>query len=440
MRKFKFNIFNRKPKVDVRSLKAPEISEKDTPDEVYIKLQNAIKELRNQLGDIDNGIDDIIGNDYRAITIQDWLYAIRAADVPFGNNYQPSWVELFDIYANLKQDTHIQGAIDTLDEGLQAKAFNIVDSKGKQLDDVTKLFRSEWFSDYLTNYLNTRLYGFGLIKLSNFDPSDYSLDVTEVNRKHVRPDLNGIVKQQYDQQVWRSWEKQPYKNWNIFVFHDKLGKLSPVVRWYIYKNEVARFWAKYNQSFGIPKVITKTNINDPRRKKNAIDMLKNWVKTGWGVYHTEDVIETASTGSGTGQEFFEKLIRLADEQISKALLGSTMVLDNGSSKSQADVHAQNTARFINSTARKIMYSVNKELIPRLRFIGLPIPKDANFIWDESEDMKMTDKADIVYKLSENYSIRPEVVSDFIGLEVEEKEPEMSQEIQNIINDHKKKLK
>ena len=48
-----------------------------------ISIINRVRELEKVFTDIDKGIDEITGNDYRIITITDWLNAMRSADVPW---------------------------------------------------------------------------------------------------------------------------------------------------------------------------------------------------------------------------------------------------------------------------------------------------------------------------------------------------------------------
>ena len=74
----------------------------------------------------------------------------------------------------------------------------LVDETGERLDDITEMFNSKWFYDFLEEVLKARLWGFGLIQLEKFDPATLDINVREINRDHVRPDLNGVVKTKYD--------------------------------------------------------------------------------------------------------------------------------------------------------------------------------------------------------------------------------------------------
>jgi hypothetical protein len=393
-------------------------------DATEIAIINRIRELEKSMTDIDKGIDEITGNDYRIFTITDWLNAMRAADLPWNDKYYSSWVTLFDLFHNMTQDAHVQSVINTLIEGLTSKDFYIANEDGEKNDEATKIFKSEWLYDYLKMIVNSELWGFNLIQIRSIDYSDFSIVIDEVNRKHVRPDIGGVTKGTYDTTVYKKWDKKPYSDWTVYIFRNVLGQLNACVRWWIYKTEVSRYWAKYNQLYGTPPVIAQTNIKDTRRKDNAIKMLKNWISSKWMVIDKEDeVVQFDTKGGANGQQFFENLIRLCDQQISKAMLGATMGKDDGSSRAQAEVHERETEKGIKSYARLASFSINKELIPRLQFFGFPLPKGAQFVWDNSEKMSMLERTEIVSNLNLNYKVPTDTASEFVGIELEEKEDE-----------------
>lgn len=383
-------------------------------------MMQSLRESEKRFNDIDRGMDEITGVDYRPFTIQDWLYAMRSADQPWEGGYQSNWVKLFDIYYNMVQDAHVQACIETIINAVQSKDFYIANENGDRDEETTNIFKSKWFYDFQESVINSDLWGFGLVQLQDFDGEN--ITVREINRKHVRPDLGGIVKQQYDQSVYQTWKKEPFKTWTIYLYNSRLGKLNPAVRWYIYKTEIARFWAKFNQLYGVPPVIAKTKLTDTNRRKNLVEAVKKWITSRWMVLDTEDEITPfGATSSSSGQQYFENLIRLADEQISKSLLGSTMVLDNGSSRSQSEVHEDNTDKFTASLCRMIKFTVDKELIPRLRKIGFQIPENVHFVWDNSEKLTMKERAEVINLVNLNYKVNEAVAGEFIGIELEEKE-------------------
>jgi phage gp29-like protein len=74
-------------------------------------------------------------------------------------------------------------------------------------------------------------------------------------------------------------------------------------------------------------------------------------------------IEFTETGGGTtADKVFENFARYVDEQISKAVLGQTMTADNGSSKSQAEVHNEVRHDIAAADARALKGTLARDLV------------------------------------------------------------------------------
>ena len=74
-----------------------------------------------------------------------------------------------------------------------------------------------------------------------------------------------------------------------------------------------------------------------------------------------------------------------------------------------------------TTNNHVKYSVNTQLIPRLNNLGFGIGAKYSLVWDNSEKMTMTERADILTKVNTNYKVETSVASEFLGLDLEEKE-------------------
>jgi len=402
-----------------------DLAKTDALNEIENKLNTILASQQKKLKGIDSDVEEMTGFNYAAVTTNKWLYAMRAASQPFGVGFSPDWGGLFDIFANMITDAHIQGSINKLVEGVAKKDFFISNENGEHDTKGTNILKSQWFVDFIKYVVNVRLWGFGLIQIESLNLTDFSICLKEVNRKHVRPDLNGVVKREYDLQPFKKWDKQPYKSSCIYIFDNVLGQLNACVRWYVYKCEIARVWAKYNKTYGIPPIIAKTNLNDTVRKQNAVDGLENWITNNYIVMDLSDEVmpfDSSGKSGGSGQQFFENLMRLCDEQMSKGLLSSTMTMDAMGGNYKGEVHANTTNDIIDSIARTVSYIVTKELLPRLRNFGFPFKEGQRLEIDNSEKITMKEKAEILSILSNGgYSVDIVVASDFIGLELSEKE-------------------
>ena len=63
--------------------------------------------------------------------------------------------------------------------------------------------------------------------------------------------------------------------------------------------------------------------------------------SGFGVMDKDDEMEFMDSSSSKG-EAFAVFLDYLDKQISKLVLGGTMISDNGSSRSQSEVHERTT--------------------------------------------------------------------------------------------------
>ena len=61
------------------------------------------------------------------------------------------------------------------------------------------------------------------------------------------------------------------------------------------------------------------------------------------------------------------------------------------------------------------------LLPKLRALGAPIEQDLNLVWVVEEHLGMTEWAEIITKLSQNYTIPAEEINKRFDIEAEEKE-------------------
>jgi len=203
----------------------------------------------------------------------------------------------------------------------------------------------------------------------------------------------------------------------------KLGKYNKISKMFILKRDCITFWSIYNELFGNPYRVTKTDITDEARRQNAIDAMENMTSAAFSVVHTNDEVEFISNtgGSGNGFNTFQNFIDYANKEMSKAILGSTMVVEDGSSRSQADVHDKNTKSFINSRAKWFENVVNNELIPRMYKLGFPIGIDDIFKFKEEQKTSPTEWAEILQKISPYYETDAENLNKMFGVEFSEKQ-------------------
>lgn len=356
-------------------------------------------------------------------SLQDWQNAYEyAKDVD-----NPDRLELLEIFETVEIDTHVTAISETVFWGIASMDFS-VKGKDKEADaELKELFQTAWFSDWLSIAIESIFWGFSGIQYGAIKDSKFS-SIKSIPRYNIRPKQNGVVWNQNEDKADVLFTDEPYKTWTSFIYprlfadQYQLGKYNKIAKWFILKREVTQFWAIFNEIFGHPFRVTKTDIKDNVRRANAISAMEAMTTASYGVIDLEDEIEfvTAGAGSGAGYKTFSDFIEVADKQMSKGVLGSTMVLDEGSSRSQGEVHMKNTNAFIVGYASIIQNIINDELIPKMSKLGIQISTDAKFEYEHIEKLTKSEWTAIIDKISNKFDIKPETVTELIGIEVEEK--------------------
>lgn len=119
-----------------------------------------------------------------------------------------------------------------------------------------------------------------------------------------------------------------------------LARLVAVM--YMLKSFTVRDWWAFAEKFGIPVVVGKYGSNaTPEQINTLIDAISSIASDAGCAIPESMKLEMQETASrNNGGVLFKEMATWCDEQTSKAVLGQTMTTDNGSSRSQADVHNQ----------------------------------------------------------------------------------------------------
>lgn len=300
-------------------------------------------------------------------TIQKFRIAQRAWENPLN----PNRALMYDIYRDVILDAQVYSQLENRKVQTIGSKFRIVDNEGEENKELTKLFKTKWFHNFLNNSVETFFYGFTLHQLGPiYEDKMKWTDI--VDRYNVKPEPNfQIVVATPGELNGVDYTKAPISNWTIpHGDYRNKGILEKVALIQLYKRWALGTWAEFMELYGQPVRIGKTQTADYESKQNMIDMLANMGTNAWGVFNLDDEIEFIdSMKSSTGDSIHEHLIKYCDEQISKIIVGQTMTSDNGSSRSQAEVHEEVAESIFRNDQKDIEYMVNDELIPRLIRLG-----------------------------------------------------------------------
>lgn len=148
--------------------------------------------------------------------------------------------------------------------------------------------------------------------------------------------------------LWREgWRVMPQRKfWRVTAgadHHDEpygLG-LAHSLYWPVFfKRNDIKFWLVFLEKFGMPTALAKVpagQINDPAVVNKAIQMLRQ-IATDAGVVVPDNVVVELLEAARGGAADYQSLHDAMNGAISKIVVGQTMTTDNGSSRSQAQVH------------------------------------------------------------------------------------------------------
>jgi len=181
------------------------------------------------------------------------------------------------------------------------------------------------------------------------------------------------------------------------------GMAWPVGIFHLFKAMAIKGWLSYVEVFGMPLRLGRYSAE---ADEQAIDDLEEAVRTlgadasatlpDWMQIEFVDAVR----GQG-GPDVFEKLIRWADEQISKGVVSQTMTSDSGASRSQAEVHERMLRTVARRDAMLLARTIQRDVIEpfvRLNFAG-PFPNGmprVSILVEDPEDPKAWHDADLAW--------------------------------------------
>lgn len=374
---------------------------------------------------------------YRITTdLNKYRNAVTAAE----SIYNPQRYQLYQLYQQTMLDPHVTACVSQRKNMLIQSDFNAYDKAGKENEEKSKLFKTKWFYDYLDIAFDSLvLYGTGLIQFEDVIKTNGIEQFKEcelVPRIYVKPELS-IVTNSYADLSGRNYTDEPYRNWCFHIGKKRdlglLLKITPLVIW---KKNAIGAWAEYIEKFGSPIRIGKTDSTDTASVNSMENMLKNMAICAYGVFKLDDEIELIESNNVDAYEVFDKMIERCNQEISKLILGQTMTTDNGSSRSQAEVH-ERILDSVGLSDKQLIYQVNNtQLLPLMNNLGFGL--DGLILDVEQEDefnLEQKGKFDIELLKTGKFTFTPEYIKEKYGTEVViVKEPK-----EESINDYKNNL-
>lgn len=345
--------------------------------------------------------------------IRKWRQALEMA----GDVNTPRLYALQDLYDNLKDDGHFISQIELRKAATLCAPFHIQDRRtGEINEEKTKFFMSEWFYNFMEDALEAPHYGYTLLELT--DPGTMSF--TLVPRRNVVPALS-LVLPEVSASTGISYAVG-FENTLIHVGKvTDLGLMANICGQLIWKRNAQQSWAEFSEKYGQPLITATTNKTSQGDLDKIESMLTALGEAAQAVLPEGTTIDIKPFAGFDAYQVYDKQIDRINTEIGKPITGGTMISDNGSSRSQSEVHERNLDGKIAAADRRIItFTVNNQLLRIMQVHGWDInPETDEFIFDTTVQLSLKDYFEIVTRLlDKGYPIPTKWISKTFNIPID----------------------
>jgi hypothetical protein len=283
---------------------------------------------------------------------------------------------LIEVYEMCVLDSHLKSVINNRKAKVLGEDFVLIDKNTDQQNEqkLENLFKKNWFVQFLDITLDSIFFGHSLIEITELSKNEQGntqiKEITCVERRNIVPEDKIVLGNWWDTSG-TCWENAMYNDYYVSAFYkEPFGLLLNASVCVLYKRFALEAWLKFAEKYGKPIPMINTPGNK-KEKKEILDAIFSMGEDGGLVLGEMEKVQFANAISGDNATNFEKIINLQNSEISKLILGQTMTTDNGSSKSQAQVHENTSFELAEMDMQWIQGLINDELIPRMVRLGYP---------------------------------------------------------------------
>ena len=292
----------------------------------------------------------------------------------------PNRTDLYDIYLEqLDYDGHLTGVLNKRRLNILNKGVTFQNESGVN-DQVIEFIDSPTFMKFLSDTLDTIFWGYSLFEFDYDNPGEFKYYL--IPRKHVKPETKQVVREQRDS-TGVTYISDGMDKYICDLGEEKdFGLLRTACFYSIIKRNLLGDWANYSELAGNNFQLIKYKGND-HLVKNATEQAMKGSNRQVTLPDGVDV-EFVNQSSASQNVLFEGLHNTLNKEISKLILGQTMTTEDGSSRSQAEVHQTQQNEIFLADERFVLNFLNHKFREYLPNWGLP--NDGYFQFMEKPDI------------------------------------------------------
>lgn len=346
-----------------------------------------------------------------------WFAALQAAE----NAIMPRRNNLYKVYKTAIIDLHLESVMGNRTRGATGVRWKVMGKNGEDTEK-SKLLAEPWFYAYVTLFMETKLWGHSLLEFGQMVDNKFeSLNV--VNRRHVRPELGQFVIKENDSDGIK-YRGTSVMDWCVELgAPTDLGLLYKICPHTLWKKNALADWSVFDEKFGVPFRYVKTPGRSKTREETLARIMQEMGQAGWAIIQDDESIEIMESAKGDVYQCFNMLIERCNSEMSKGVLGQTMTTDNGSSKSQGEVHERIFEQVKKSDLTELEFNLNSVLKPFMIKHGFPLAPDDQIKPDLKNLITPAEKIKIDTELMKFFNLSKSYISrtyDIPEEDIEEK--------------------
>lgn len=349
-----------------------------------------------------------------AQNLNKWKNAVAAASDP----HTPSKTALAELYDNFLLDNHLRSVIDSRILHVQRSAFKLIDADGIENKEVTELITKPWMEELIKLIVMSKFTGVTLIEIYDLNNKGELKNINPIPMEHFNAERGIITREPDDESGWEYNEPQ-FKNYYLQIGKNNdlgmLERLGPIV---LAKKLALGAYLDYVEKYGVPPLFITTDREDAGRLDQLIEAAENFKSNAFMVGRGQEKFEIGNPPSGSTDPFIP-LMDYANQEISKAILGGSALVDEKSYVGSVDQQYKLAKDRFESDKLLFKYIFNEEVIPRLINLS-PVyqPLESyTFEWDNTESLDIKDIIDAIDKIGRVVEIDPEYIEEITGIRV-----------------------
>jgi len=351
--------------------------------------------------------------------VTDWQSARQIRRDPFN----PITYLIQQLYKDAMLDNHLQGAIESRILRVVNKRFVFKDTDDKQDDKLSKLINKKWFRHAVRKAIESKFYGYSMFLISDFT-SGFIRKVIDIPRENVIPERGLLLKEAFNPSG-EAIRFNDFPNFLIYIqlLPEAVGILERLAPMTIYKRHSWASWDDFEQIFGVPIRIARTMINTKKHKDDLQHWLEMMGTASYGIFDKQTEIEIKENQKTDSFNVFDKKIERINKEMSKGVVGQTMTMDDGASKSQAEVHLQVFQDITDADIADVQDWINDEFLPVLRNLGYDIPEGYTVELHDKKNVKPSEKIKEDSELMKyGYNLTTEYIESTYGVTLDKENP------------------